>query len=260
MFSEVKEIINDLNDLGKDRYTISKIVRIIDIISTLLLGILLLSKYYDCFQYLSVPVFPLLPTIFRVGIKKYAIILLGIKLAYFMIFRKIFTGVVIYVQGELDKRLMPMWDTLEDLLELVTATTCCMFILNSLIEFYNGYSFDVLEGNYLIPIFLCQVIGRIIYKIYIKNSNEWFCREIKYTNFFDSNGRRIAQDDQVIYYNKIYNLSLFKEKTKDNLNKSEWYLVDTHACTIKAKVSLEEAVKDEQGCIQVCDFDMGKQR
>ena len=95
------------------------------------------------------------------------------------------------------------------------------------------------------------IIGALcgfIEEIYVQNKNGGYYNTIRYTNFFDSDGKRIAQNDSVVYRNKIYELC-----------KSEgiWYLQDFNKLT---DIKLENAVADMEGKIQVYFLKMGRRK
>ena len=79
-----------------------------------------------------------------------------------------------------------------------------------------------------------------------QNENLSLLISYRYTDYFDSEGKRIAKKDKVIYRNKIY--SLYKEE-------KNWYLVDNN---ITEKIKLQEAVIDKEGKIKVYFYGMGE--
>ena len=89
---------------------------------------------------------------------------------------------------------------------------------------------------------------RFISKLYKQNENRWYYNTIRYTNFFDSDGKRIAKDDSVVYRNKIY--EIYNDK-------GTWYLSDSH---IGTDIKLEDAVMDNEGKIKVYFFNMGRRK
>jgi len=82
--------------------------------------------------------------------------------------------------------------------------------------------------------------------LYRQNENLSLLISYRYTDYFDSEGKRIAKEDKVIYRNKIY--SLYKEE-------KNWYLVDNN---ITEKIKLQEAVIDKEGKIKVYFYGMGE--
>lgn len=62
--------------------------------------------------------------------------------------------------------------------------------------------------------------------------------------FFDSDGKRIAEDDSVVYRNRIYEIYN---------NKGIWYLSDSH---IGRDIKLEDAVMDNEGKLRIYFFNM----
>ena len=92
---------------------------------------------------------------------------------------------------------------------------------------------------------MVSILLTFIVKLYRQNENLSLLISYRYNDYFDSEGKRIAKEDKVIYRNKIY--SLYKEE-------KEWYLVDKTT----EKIKLQEAVIDKEGKIKVYFYGMGE--
>lgn len=101
--------------------------------------------------------------------------------------------------------------------------------------------------------------------IYKKIKNYWYFADIRYTPFFDCNNKRIAQNDSVIYYGRLYSIhlldveehSVFIEEKRE-CRKKEWYLSKSNGGIICKEILLEDAVRDEKGKIKVYEYGMGE--
>ena len=102
------------------------------------------------------------------------------------------------------------------------------------------------ENLWIYAFVAISALFRFIGKLYNQNENRWYYNTIRYTNFFDSDGKRIAKDDSVVYRNKIY--EIYNDK-------GTWYLSDSR---IGADIKLEDAVMDNEGKIRVYFFSMGR--
>ena len=93
----------------------------------------------------------------------------------------------------------------------------------------------------------------------------WYFADIRYTPFFDCNNKRIAQNDSVIYYGRLYSIhlldveehSVFIEEKRE-CRKKEWYLSKSNGGIICKEILLEDAVRDEKGKIKVYEYGMGE--
>lgn len=70
------------------------------------------------------------------------------------------------------------------------------------------------------------------------------------TPYFDINNKRICKQDKVIYYNKIYRISYGEIKAENGIYE-DYFLYETNGEGIRYFVSLNEAVKDENGKLRV---------
>ena len=113
------------------------------------------------------------------------------------------------------------------------------------VAFNNTSAVDICSCVYLITY---QALHSPTFRPHAHRQNENLSLLIsyRYTDYFDSEGKRIAKKDKVIYRNKIY--SLYKEE-------KNWYLVDNN---ITEKIKLQEAVIDKEGKIKVYFYGMGE--
>lgn len=138
-----------------------------------------------------------------------------------------------------NKDIFPVWLTAEDTFEIIFHSTILLKTIQDILQCIKGN--NVIQGANL-WIYAFVAIGalfRFISKLYIQNSNRWYsiCRD--YTDFFDSDGKRIAENDRVVYRNRIYKLYNAK---------GTWYLSDY---STSSDIKLEDAVMDNEGKIKV---------
>ena len=168
----------------------------------------------------------------------YKIIILYI--AFYIIIKPLGLVIISEIKSRIKKDTFPIWLTFEDIVEIFFYSIVLLKLVQDILQCMKNE--NVMQGKNVF------IYAFIIEKIYIQNKNCWYYNTIRYTNFFDSDGKRIAQNDSVVYRNKIYELC-----------KSEgiWYLQDFNKLT---DIKLENAVADMEGKIQVYFLKMGRRK
>lgn len=261
VIGEFENLYKNGKEFSKDKYAINKIASIVRKISVILTFIILFLHYWNLVQYYNVEKAPLFADELRVLLHKYTFGLLVIWIVFDTLSTPLFSRIIISIESKCKKRLLPLWNTIEDLLEVCSAGLMLVFITNALIEFSNGYNVFT-KGNWKVYVLIIlYFVFEIIKWVYIKNSNRWYYLEKAYTDYFDTNGNRIAKDDRVIYYGKIYKIVYARDSDESETSivnrKKLWITEDTYG-TLNLDIMLEEAVKDEKGKIRIYEYGMGE--
>ena len=175
-------------------------------------------------------------------------IIIGAYFSYFLICKPIIKRIAVEMKTRWDKDIFPVWFTVEDTFEIFFHSTILLKIVQDIILCIKGN--NVMHGENL-WVYVFVVIGalfRFISKLYKQNENGWYYNTIRYTDFFDSDGKRIAKDDRVVYRNKIY---------KIYNDKGTWCLYDSN---IGTDIKLEDAVMDNEGKIRVYFLNMERRK
>lgn len=170
----------------------------------------------------------------------YIIVYLIIKLAE--------NKVIGQIKCTIKKDIFPVWFTLEDIIQIFFYSIVLLKLVQDILQCIKGI--NVMHGKnvFIYAFIIIGALYRFVKKIYIQNKNSWYYNTIRYTKYFDSDGKRIAQDDSVVYKNKIYELYN---------NEGTWYLQDFNKGT---DIKLENAVADTEGKIRVYFFKMGRRK
>jgi hypothetical protein len=160
--------------------------------------------------------------------------------------------------------LMPLWDTLEDIFDLVVSCILLLFSINQMIELCNGYNILTEDNEKTYWLMILYFTCGFVNWIYRNNRKKWHYRDISYTDYFDMDGSRIAKKDKVIYNGKLY--KIFCDSDVIQINKSGTnkdsllWLVNDSDGIIHKTILLEEAAKDEKGKLTVYKYGMGERR
>mgnify|MGYP004504373893 CR=1 FL=1 len=260
-YSEAKEIVNDVQEIGKDNIGAKKIVGLLKIVLFLLVCATFIVQYWKLAFWINLEVFPTFPIFLTQFLDKYTY-----KFFVGLIFYK-FVGYAFlrYLVIRINIKLFPVLDTLEDTFEIGTLCILLLKLINNLFLCIHGVDVIKSEDKKIYLIYLICCFYWFVKGLYIKNKNYWYLADIRYTPFFDSDGKRIAQDDCVIYYGRLYKIHLLDAEEcsvfideKRGYRKKEWYLSKCDGGIIRKEVLLEDAVRDEKGKIKVYEYGMGK--
>ena len=145
-----------------------------------------------------------------------------------------------------EKDWFPVWYTIDVIVEILFYSVINLKLIQDILLCLKGQNV-IQDVNVYIYLFVIAVsLWNFVETIYIKNENRCESNKIKYTQYFDSNGNRIAVSDQVVYKNKIYKIYMVN---------GEWYLSDGNK---KEDIKLEEAVCDVSRRIKVYSWEMGR--
>jgi hypothetical protein len=259
-YSKSKELLKDFNEFFKDQRAVSKIVSFLLLVQSLLFILSLFIHYWNIFELVNLPLFPMFNNDFRLLLNNYTFGLLWFEIIYYVLLKYIFDKIIINLQFSIEIKLLPLCNTIEDILEIVIELLLIMFFTNYLIEYnYGIITLDVFNDKVFVMYF-CIFAFRIFCWFYAKNANYWNYVEKRYTPYFDCEGSRIPEESSVIYNSKLYEVSLIKKNNNYLSDKGKWYLVeDTHNGWMSSEILLEDAVKDGKGKIKICKFRMGEE-
>ncbi len=255
VFGEVQSLYKNGKEFSKDKYAINKLADILRNISAIIILFLLLLQYWDFIDDYSIIKIPLFGDRLRDVLHKHSFVLFIVWIIFDTLSTPFFSKIVVLIESECKVKLLPLWNTIEDLFEISIASLMVLFSANSFIEFYNGYNVLTIENQKVYGLIILYIFFGIINWVYIKNSNRWYYIEKRYTDYFDMSGNRIAEDDKVIYYGKIYKIIYARE---DEVMNSKLWLVEDTIRIIDKVILLEDAVKDEKGKIKVYEYGMGE--
>lgn len=165
---------------------------------------------------------------------------------YYIVIKPVISKIVKEIKVRCEVDMYPLWYTIEDLFEVFFYSSILLIVLQDLLLCINGNEI-IWKNNTIVYAFI--IIGfmfRTISKLYLQNKKNWYYITMNYTDYFDSNGKRIAQNDKVVYKNKIYKL--------DKVN-GIWYLKDNYT---KTDIKLEDAVADKEDNIKIHYYSMGR--
>lgn len=265
-YSEVKEIVNDVQKLGKDNMEAKMIGDLLKGISFLIVCATFVVQYWKLTFSFDIEVFPTFPKWLNQFLDKYTYIIFAGLIIYKVIGYAILSYLVISVEVKFDIKLLPILNTAENIFEIGAMFILSLKLSNNLFLCIHGV--DVIENTdknmYLIYLACCFWL--FAQWLYAKNKNYWYFAHIKYTPYFDCDGKRIAQKDSVIYYGRLYNIylldveerSVFIAEEERGYRKKEWYLSKSDSGIICKEILLEDAVRDEQGKIKVYEYGMGE--
>lgn len=172
----------------------------------------------------------------------------AVWLVYTMFNEKL-SYLVASIRYETHKGYFPVKQTLEHVCKLGFDIILMIKIASDFIV-YIGSTECIGVTNRII--YFCVLIitaWNYMCRVYVANENRAYHRAIKYTDFWDCEGKRIPQDWKVVYRNRLY--ELFCEDGK-------WWLSARDKRFLTKDVALEDAVMDENGKIRVYQYSVGE--
>lgn len=251
LYSNLREVVTDAFKVIEEKDSTRKIIHSLEVISAL--SVLLIYLTESC-NFRSLFTFEMkvgLPIKLEELLPKYCIVGFIVLCIYSLFLERIIRGIVIHIEVNKKKSLLPIKETIEDIYEIMLYGCIALKVIFDLMLCISGQ--DVIRDvNRIIfvGIILCS-IWNFIFKIYIQKLHSWYYSGIHYTNFFDVDGKRIAEKDNVVYRNKLYSLQR-KEDT--------WYLYDEKVRIPTKEISLEKAVMDSEGKLKVHYWGMGERK
>ena len=246
-YSNLKDIYRDTTQLMQEKNSAGKIVYLLKTLSFVALCLLYLMDkcgFKTMISY-NIDVRIGLPQEMRDFLSIHNMFrFICVYFIYLSLYKSIIRIIAVEIKTRWDKDIFPVCLTAEDVFEIFFHSTILLKAVQDILQCLKGN--NVMQGENL-WIYVFVAIGalfRFVSKLYIQNENGWHYNTIRYTNFFDSDGKRIAEDDSVVYRNRIYEIYN---------NKGIWYLSDSH---IGRDIKLEDAVMDNEGKLRIYFFNM----
>ena len=154
-----------------------------------------------------------------------------------------------------DTDLIPGWITIRSVYDLIASSILLMFSINILIEYSYGHDIWSSWKNY--AVFGTEILYLFCFyinKAYVHFEDTWEEMKRRYTDYYDSEGTRIAEEDIVIYYGKRYRLyQTICHQDNYSSTKREWKLWDEQNTLQRESDSilLEEALQNKVGRLLV---------
>lgn len=168
---------------------------------------------------------------------------------YFLIVRPVIKTLVIEISVNSKRDFIPVWYTCEDVFEITVYGILLLRLVRDGLLCLNGRDVIIEKNIYLYWVVIVSSIGNFVLLLHMKNKNRWFYINVKYTDYFDSEGKRIPEEGDVIYKNKIY---------KTFFCNGIWYLRDNTHAIVQENIKLEDAVNDKEGNLRVHYWGMGE--
>lgn len=248
-YSNLKEIYKDATQMIQGKDLSGKIVYLLKTISFVLVCLLYLMDKCGLKAMISynVDMGIGLPREIRDFLSMHNMVrIIGTYFIYLLVCKPIIMIIAVKMKTRLDKDIFPVWLTVEDAFEIFFHSTILLKTVQDILQCIKGSNVMHRENLWIYAFVAISALLRFIGKVYRKNENRCYYNTIQYTNFFDSDGKRIAMDDSVVYRNKIY--EIYNDK-------GTWYLSDFR---IGTDIKLEDAVMDNEGKIRVYFFSMGR--
>ena len=242
IYSNLKELYKDTNDIVNGKNIAWKIIYMLQNISFIIICMICLVD--------KCKIRTIIPNNIEFGLSqsvcsflnKYIIIFIAFYLGYLVILNPIIKILYVKLKTEYNKNIIPIWYTIDEIIKILLNIMILIELIQDVILGLNG-EYAIQTRNIIIYFYITiSVLFTFIVKLYRQNEN----LSLLISDYFDSEGKRIAKEDKVIYRNKIY--SLYKEE-------KNWYLVDNN---ITEKIKLQEAVIDKEGKIKVYFYGMGE--
>lgn len=245
-FSEAKEIINEVKKIRKGNIVAKNIVDLLKIISFLMVWATFIMQYWKISFDINVGA---LPIFLKKFLDEYIYMFFWLLIIYINVGHELLSYLVIIIQIKFNKKLFPVLNTAEDVFEIGMLFLLLLKLSNNLFLCNRGVDVIKIEIKNIYLVYVIYCFCLFVNWLYIKNKIYWYLINIKYTPYFDYNGDRIAQNDKVIFYGRLYSVHLLDK---------EWYLLKSDSRVIRQEILLADAVCDEKGKIRVYEYGMGE--
>lgn len=265
IYSQVKSIISDLQHFRQNKFAAAKILDWLTILSAVIICLTFIFAYEGHLIDINTEKLPIFPVALCQFLDRYTAVLLYMLIFYKIIVKPLANRFLIYVCVKCEKNLMPFFDTVDNILEIYVFFILAFKLTRNLLLCLEGTN-EIIESDKSIYI-ICAIWFTLVffYWLYEGNRDSWDLIGRKYTPYYDYDGKRIAEDDRVVYYNRLYYVHFLEvekgslsEEGGTHFNKREWYLSKDNSSIIHKEILLEEAVRDEKGKIKVHEFGMGE--
>ena len=183
LYSEVKEIVSDVQKFGKDNIEVKKIVDLLKIVSFLIVCATFIVQYWKFMFGIKVEILPTFPIFLNQFLAEYTYVIFVGLIVYKVVGYTILRYLVISVEINSNMKLFPVLNTVEDIFEIGTLSILLLKLVNNLLLCIHGI--DVIKSAdkkiYIIYLICCFYL--FVNWLYIKNKNYWYFADIKYTPF-----------------------------------------------------------------------------
>lgn len=233
-----KDILKIIQEI-KSCKVLSKAIRVIAAFLVLLTWGLHYWNIFDM-ELLSLPRFE---QIVRETLANSLLVVVGVWLFYCVGGRKFLWGCTNCFNRKEKEKIFPICFTIDDCIEFGFSVYFFICGTNILVEFLNGYAFQLYETAYRLAfIYLFCIYVQWVYK---KNSRSWSQFTKKYTGFYDNEGNPIPEDGYVIYYGELYEVYL--GNGSGGVDRAREWKISSNNNRFKDEISLAVAVKDKEG-------------
>ena len=132
LYSEVKEIVNDVKKIGKDDIETKKIVDLLKIVSFLVVCATFIVQYCKFMFGINVEVLPTFPIFLNQFLDKYTYILFLGLIIYKVVGYAILRYLVINIETQVNIKVFPVFNTAEDIFEMGTLFILLLKLSNNL--------------------------------------------------------------------------------------------------------------------------------
>lgn len=252
------KVSDKCKELASDNNAVNKLAYLLRKISVIIVFIVLLSQCWDFSYYVDGKMIPPLRDDVSLFLHKYTF---GLFLAW-IIYDVVDTGiycVLILLELKFKVVLIPLWDTITNTIKLLASCDLLLYSFDLVIESCNGNDILIKDNEiyWLTTLYLAYVFVNWVYN---KHKHKQRLRNTSYTDYFDMDGNRIANEDKVIYNGKLYEIFCTSDlaKIKAFPSKNGIWLVDK--ISRLTTISLEDAAKDEKGKLKVYRPGMGERK
>lgn len=244
-YSDIKEIYKDLNSVTSDSFFASKIVNILLILS--LVGVCTIFLFQQGAIRIENSVIQsfVFPEGLHVFLSRYSLIFF---IAFYLL-RLILQFVVNIICVKTNIKILPIWLTIKDIWKVCAYFFILLKVIEDILLCLKGEFVESYKNGLIHFTIIAIVLIRFIHMIWLNNKKLWYYAGVEYTPYFDSEGKRIAKDDEVVYKNRVYRV--FDKK-------GEWFLSKNLCGLMNEDEKLEDAVVDERNKVKVCYYGMGE--
>lgn len=244
--SVLQTLLLSAHELKKEDFAAGKIAKAIRVLAALIVLVVLLSSICNISEIAFGETMPLRDEEIRDFINEHMLSCMLFWGIYNLFLEQLICRAVILIDQSKDDELLLIWFTIDDFLDVLMSLYFLVYGINLLIEFNNGNDVLVYRG-WVYSGMLAYIVLVFLKWSYIKNSNKWYEIRRRYTQFYDTEGKRIPKDAYVVYYGKLYQVYWSGDVIdgNDHNMKKEWRILSWGF--EGDSISLEAAVKDKGG-------------
>lgn len=237
-----KELIELIRTNSKSKQFIKKVCKIIQVIISLIIVSIYLHKFLKCNIDYSGMVFNLWDERLREFLHSEIVFVIIVRVVYDILIARVLWFIIYYIFKIKEDCVIPILISIDDCVNVIFSIYYAGYGINNLIEQVNGiYNNDKII-TYIAILYLTILC---IQWIYIKNRNDWYECNKKYTDYYDRNNNRIPDKAYVNYKGKRWYVYCTQDILggKDDMIKAQWR-IRTCGFDKSESMLLEEAVQD----------------